>query len=292
MHLVRRTFFEMAGKLGDCVTVSLIQWHSDTMSQRHSLPVKQSDAGIKLRAMLQLSPDEGRVLGVLVEKATTTPEQYPLSLNAVVNGANQKNNRDPVLAMEEGETFEALEGLRSKGLVVRVDMAGSRVNKYRHQAGDALHVRQGELAILAELLLRGPQTLGELRGRASRMHPLESIDVVKNMLRALAEREEPLVRDLPPSPGSRAERYAQLLCPDLHPVDARPAASEPARAASAPPPPAGDATGLTHRIALLEAQVETLSAALQRLAVAVGEPDPLAGHAEEREANASPAGSS
>src|SRR3954471_3407198 len=168
--------------------------------------------------MIQLSPDESRVLGVLVEKATTTPEQYPLSLNAVVNGANQKNNRDPVLTMEEGAAFEALEGLRAKGLVVRVDMAGSRVNKYRHQAGEALHVRAAERAVLAELLLRGPQTLGELRGRASRMHPLESLDVVKNALRGLSVRDEPLVRDLPPSPGSRAERYAQLLCPEAHAV--------------------------------------------------------------------------
>lgn len=242
--------------------------------------------------MLQLSPDESRVLGVLVEKSTTTPEQYPLSLNAVVNGANQKNNRDPVLTMEEGETFEALEGLRSKGLVVRVDMAGSRVNKYRHQAGEALHVRQGELAILAELLLRGPQTLGELRGRASRMYPLESIDVVKNMLRALAEREEPLVRDLPPTPGSRAERYAQLLCPDLHPADAPLAAPEPARAAPAPSPATGHAAGLTHRMVQLEAQVEMLRAALRRLAAAVGEPDPLRDYSPEKDADASPAGPS
>src|SRR5437764_8969748 len=101
--------------------------------------------------MIQLSPDESRVLGVLVEKALTTPEQYPLSLNAVVNGANQKNNRDPVLTMDEGRTFEALEGLRGKGLAVRVDTAGSRVNKYKHNAGDALHVRPGELVIVTEL---------------------------------------------------------------------------------------------------------------------------------------------
>ena len=170
--------------------------------------------------MVELTPDESRVFGVLVEKAATTPEQYPLSLNAVVNGCNQKNNRDPVLALDEGRVFDALEGLRAKGLVVRSDMAGSRVNKYRHQANDVLRVRPGELAVLAELLLRGPQTLGELRGRASRMHPLESLEDVKQMLRALSERSEPLVRDLPPSPGSRAERYAQLLCPDLPPLDA------------------------------------------------------------------------
>src|SRR5256885_7093347 len=184
--------------------------------------------------MVQLTPDESRVLGVLIEKALTTPEQYPLSLNAVVNGANQKNNRDPVITMDDGRAFEALEGLRSKGLVIRSDMAGSRVNKHRQQAAEVLHVRTAELVIVAELLLRGPQTLGELRGRASRMHPLESLDVAKNMLRALIERGEPLATELPPAPGSRAERYAQLLCPDLHPLDA-PAA---ARAVPKPSSPA------------------------------------------------------
>ena len=223
--------------------------------------------------MIELTPDESRVLGVLVEKATTTPEQYPLSLNAVVNGANQKNNRDPVLTMAEGDAFEALESLRAKGLVVRVDMAGSRVNKYRHQAGEALHVRGAELAILAELLLRGPQTVGELRGRASRMQPLESLDVVKNMLRALSEREEPLVREIPPAPGSRAERYVQLLCPDLHPLDV-PAGAQAAPAVGASSSPA---TGLAARVEALEADVATLRDALRRLATAVGERDPLAG---------------
>ena len=224
--------------------------------------------------MIELTPDEARVLGVLVEKATTTPEQYPLSLNAVVNGANQKNNRDPVLAMAEGDAFEALESLRAKGLVVRVDMAGSRVNKYRHQAGEALHVRGAELAILAELLLRGPQTVGELRGRASRMHALESLDVVKNMLRALGEREQPLVREIPPAPGSRAERFVQLLCPDLHPLDAPAAQTVPA--VGAPPSPG---PGLAARVEALEAEVAALRDALRRLATAVGESDPLAGAA-------------
>jgi uncharacterized protein YceH (UPF0502 family) len=228
--------------------------------------------------MLQLTPDESRVLGVLIEKALTTPEQYPLSLNAVVNGANQKNNRDPVLAMEEGEAVEALEGLRSKGMVVRSDMAGSRVNKYRHQAADVLHVRTAELVILAELLLRGPQTLGELRGRASRMHPLESLDIVKSMLRALQERDEPLVRELPPAPGSRAERCAQLLCPDLHPLDAPVAAPGPEAQARAQPTAVSSFGGasMAERVQKLEREVDALRLAVRRLAEAVGEKDPLA----------------
>jgi uncharacterized protein len=226
--------------------------------------------------MIHLSPDESRVLGVLVEKATTTPEQYPLSLNAVVNGANQKNNREPVMTMDDSQAFEALEGLRANGLVVRVDMAGSRVNKYRHQAGESLRVRPAELAILAELLLRGPQTLGELRGRASRMHPLESLEVVKNMLRALGEREEPLVRELPALPGSRAERYVQLLCPDLHPI------GESSAAKTARPGGSGGGVGgssspaLSARLEALEGEVATLREALRRLARSIGEADPLA----------------
>src|SRR5215210_2099087 len=98
--------------------------------------------------MIHLTPAESRVLGVLIEKATTTPEQYPLSLNALTSGCNQKNNRDPVLTMTDDEAFDAIESLRAKQLAVRVDMAGSRVHRYKHTAGEALHARAGELAIL------------------------------------------------------------------------------------------------------------------------------------------------
>src|SRR3954447_661301 len=161
--------------------------------------------------MLQLTPDESRVLGVLIEKSATTPEQYPLSPNALTNGANQKNNRDPVTSLSEDQVFDAVESLREKQLVVRVDTVGSRVHKYKHMAGEVLRCRAGELAVLAELLLRGPQTLGELRGRASRMSPLATLDEGRVMLRALMERDEPLVRELPPAPGTRAELFAQLL---------------------------------------------------------------------------------
>jgi uncharacterized protein YceH (UPF0502 family) len=230
--------------------------------------------------MVQLTPDESRVLGVLIEKALTTPEQYPLSLNAVVNGANQKNNRDPVITMDDGRAFEALEGLRAKGLVIRSDMAGSRVNKYRQQAADVLHVRTAELVILAELLLRGPQTLGELRGRASRMHPLESLDVVKGMLRAMQEREEPLVRELPPAPGSRAERYMQLLCPELHPVES----PAPAAGSSGQTVPRPSDPSIADRVVALEAEIKTLRHALRRLAQSVGESDPFGAEDTSREA--------
>jgi uncharacterized protein YceH (UPF0502 family) len=219
--------------------------------------------------MMELTPEESRVLGVLIEKAFTTPEQYPLTLNAVVNGSNQKNNRDPVMSMDETHAFEALEGLRAKGLVVRADMAGSRVNKFRHQALEALHVRGAELAILAELLLRGPQTLGELRGRASRMQAFESTEAVKNMLTALMTRNEPLVRELPAAPGSRAERYLQLLCPDLHPMPTIDDAHD------APATPDATPT-VSMRVQRLESELAILKEAMRRLAQSIGEPDPFA----------------
>src|ERR1700709_1956786 len=98
--------------------------------------------------MLQLTPDEARVLGVLIEKAMTTPDQYPLSQNAVVNGANQKSNRDPIISMDDNRAFDSLEGLRGKGLLVRVNQVGSRVVKFQKKAGVALHARPAELAIL------------------------------------------------------------------------------------------------------------------------------------------------
>lgn len=219
--------------------------------------------------MLQLSPVECRVLGVLVEKATTTLDQYPLSVNAAVNGANQKNNRDPVLELEERQVFEALESLRSKALAVRVDSLGNRVPKYRHSATEVLHVRPGELAILAELLLRGPQTLGELRGRATRMSPLDSLEIAKQMLDALMIRTEPLVRELPPEPGSRANRYQQLLCPELHPLP--PIASVESAVAVAAKPVAVVDASLLARVSLLETEVESLRKIVNRLAESLGE---------------------
>lgn len=217
--------------------------------------------------MIELTPDECRVLGVLIEKELTTPDQYPLTLNAIVNGSNQKNNRDPVVNFDDDRAFEATDSLRLKGLVMRVDLAGSRVPKYKHLATEKLAINRYQLVILAELLLRGPQTLGEIRGRASRMHHLDTTDVVKEMLTALASREEPLVRELPPSPGSRAERYMQLLCPDAHPIDAP---------AAAPAAPHASNQTMNDRIAALEAEVATLKDVVRKLAAGLGEADPFA----------------
>lgn len=216
--------------------------------------------------MISLTPDECRVLGVLVEKELTVPAQYPLSANSIVDGCNQKNNRDPVVAFDENRVLDALESLRAKGLVVQVYQAGSRVARYRHQTPEKLQVNRYELVILAELFLRGPQTLGELRGRASRMHHLDSLEVVQEMLTGMAGRPEPLVRELPPAPGSRAERYMQMLCPDAHPIDAPVATTT----ASIP-----SNRSLNERIEALEAQVRMLREAVRKLATGLGEADPL-----------------
>jgi uncharacterized protein YceH (UPF0502 family) len=221
--------------------------------------------------MLSLNRDECRVLGVLIEKAQTTPTQYPLTLNAVVVGANQKNNRDPVTNLDEERVFDAVDSLRSKGLVRELMLSGSRVPKYRHVAREVLSVTTEELVVLAELLLRGPQTVGELRGRATRMHPLESLESTQAVLDALMSRPEPMVRGLPPAPGSRANRYAQLLCPDLHPLDHTPSSAAPE--ADTPRARENDQGGaaLVVRIDQLEEDVRRLKEALQRLAASLGE---------------------
>jgi uncharacterized protein YceH (UPF0502 family) len=216
--------------------------------------------------MIHLTPTEARLLGVLIEKAMTTPEQYPLSINALTNGANKKNNRDPVLGLSEDEVFAAVESLREKQVAVQVDQVGSRVHKYKHAAGEVLRCSASQLAVLAELLLRGPQTLGELRGRASRMHELPALDDVKNILRGLMEQDQPLAKELPPLPGSRAERYAQLLAPDAHPLAVSQTATAPAAAPS----------NLSDRVTQLETEVQNLKSALQNLAESIGAPNPLA----------------
>jgi uncharacterized protein YceH (UPF0502 family) len=214
-----------------------------------------------------LDPAECRVLGVLVEKAQTVPGQYPMTLNAMVSGCNQRNNREPVTHLEEDDVLAALDTLRGKGLVREVMLSGSRVAKFKHDARAALEVETPALVVLAELLLRGPQTVGELRTRASRMHPLESTEVVHAVLESMADREAPLVRRIGPAAGGRADRWVQLLCPDLHPLDA-PAASGGSGASGAAF--GGGAAGVER----LESRIAALEMVVRRLAAALGEPTP------------------
>jgi uncharacterized protein YceH (UPF0502 family) len=220
-------------------------------------------------SMLQLAPHECRVLGVLVEKAQTTPQQYPLSLNALTNGCNQKNNREPVTNLSEEQVLIAIDGLRAKGVVREVMLSGSRVQKFRHVTREVIDVDTNQLIVLTELLLRGPQTLGELRGRASRMHPLETTEIDKNIIDSLINRPEPLVKELPPLPGDRAVRYAQLLCPTLHPLDAPPSQ------AYASPAPAASTAGadVLARVEQLEREVSQLKSSLRQLAQSAGRSD-------------------
>lgn len=215
---------------------------------------------------IQLDPIEARLFGVLIEKALTTPDQYPLSINAATNGANQKSNREPVLSVEEDAVASALYRLEQKYMARKVFPGSGRVERYCHNGKDALGLEIPQLAVLAELLNRGPQTPGELRTRVSRMSPIDSLDHLANILQPLSERG--FVRRLPPLPGSRAERYAQLLCPDLHPLEPVAPAYLGAHDDDDAPPAARPA--LAARVDHLEAQIDRLRRRLEALAAKLG----------------------
>jgi uncharacterized protein YceH (UPF0502 family) len=168
-----------------------------------------------------LSDVEARVLGCLVEKDITTPEYYPLSLNALVHACNQKSNREPLMNLEEDVVRQALRALGDQ-MLARSASGDSRVAKYEHRLADTFNFTRPETAILCELLLRGPQTPGELRSRAERMHPFEDLSVVQSTLKHLMEREPPLVKLLPRQPGNKEARYAHLLSGDVEVREAPP----------------------------------------------------------------------
>lgn len=171
-----------------------------------------------------LTETEARVLGSLVEKDITTPDYYPLSINALVNACNQKSNRDPVMSLSEDVVRQALHTLNEKGLAGAASTAGdSRVPKYEHRMQEAFNLTRPETALLCVLLLRGPQTPGELRGRAERMHRFEDLTDVQSSLQKLMTREEPLAKVLPRQPGTKEARYAQLLCGEKPEWEAPPA---------------------------------------------------------------------
>ncbi len=158
-----------------------------------------------------LTPAEARVLGALMEKEVTTPEYYPLSLNALVNACNQRSNRDPVMQLSEEDVRAAVHGLEEKRLAGPARGAEGRVAKYEHWLGEAFNLTRAETALLCVLLLRGPQTPGELRGRTERMHNFAEISDVVAGLDKLRTREPALVAVMPRQPGTKESRYAQLL---------------------------------------------------------------------------------
>ncbi len=207
-----------------------------------------------------LVASEARVLGCLIEKELTTPEYYPLSLNALTNACNQKSNRSPVVSLDEKTVLRAVDGLRDKKLAWLKTTAAGRVPKYGHALAERLGLGREELAVLCELLVRGPQTVGELRGRASRMVPFPDRAVVESTLARLMERgENPLVVKLPRQAGRKEPRYAHTLEgvpePDETDEEAR-FVPEAARLA---------VTAETQRLNALEQEVRTLRQELDEL---------------------------
>ena len=166
-----------------------------------------------------LNAVEARVLGALIEKDITTPDYYPLSLNALVNACNQKNNREPVMTLDENAVRDALSGLQQFNLAGPARGADSRVTKYEHRSQEVFNLLRGETAVLCVLLLRGPQTPGELRGRTERMHQFEDLHAVQASLQKLMQREPPLATVLPRQPGTKESRYAQLLTGPIDPAE-------------------------------------------------------------------------
>jgi uncharacterized protein YceH (UPF0502 family) len=193
-----------------------------------------------------LNSIELRVLGALVEKEITTPEYYPLSLNALVNACNQKNNRDPVMELSEGAVRQALDPLSEKALAGVSRRTDSRVVKFEHHLQEVFNFNRRETAVLCVLMLRGPQTPGELRGRTERMHRFDDLGEVQTTLQWLMKREPPLVTVLPRQSGTKEARYAHLLAGEIEGWEA------------APEPEATASFSTADRIARLEDQVSLL----------------------------------
>src|SRR5262245_40499314 len=217
-----------------------------------------------MSALPHLAELETRVLGVLVEKERTVPDTYPLSLNALTLGCNQKNNRDPVMQATESEVQAAIDALRPLSLVI--ESSGSRVMRYAHNLGRVLHLDDAAVALLAALMLRGPQTPGELRTNTDRLHRFPELGAVEAALQALAERAESAggrrAVQLPRQPGSREQRLAHLLS---GPVEAT--AAPPVRV---PTPQAVPAGVTPAEFAALKAEVAELRAIVERLARNLG----------------------
>jgi uncharacterized protein YceH (UPF0502 family) len=209
-----------------------------------------------------LNEVEARVLGSLIEKELTTPEYYPLSLNALVHACNQKSNRDPFMSLDEDSVRQALRALEKNGLAGPADNMESRVSKFEHRLQEAYNFTRHEIAILCELLLRGPQTPGELRNRADRMHKFEDLGIVQSTLQRLMKREPPLVALLPRQPGTKEARYAHLLSGDVE---------LPPQESTAVGVSVTNSASSSERIARLEEQVATLQSEVAALKKQLGE---------------------
>ncbi len=193
----------------------------------------------------ELDAVETRVLASLMEKEAATPDYYPLTLNALLAACNQKSNRSPVMSLSADTVFSAVNSLREKGLVGEISGAGHRVRKYGHRLGEVFNFDRREQAILCLLMLRGPQTVGELRGRSGRLYEFDDLEAVEIILRRLMERTPALVKQFPRRPGEKERRFAHLLggepeIPDI------------------PPAPPERRTSLEERISELETELAGL----------------------------------
>jgi uncharacterized protein YceH (UPF0502 family) len=208
-------------------------------------------------ALFPLTSIETRILGCLLEKERITPENYPLSLNSLIAACNQSTNRDPVVSHDEKAVEAGVDSLREKKLATMTLGAGSRVPKYRHNLLDHFELNQREVALLCVLLLRGPQTPGEIRNRAERLQFFDSLEQVESFLINLTQGADPLVRVLPPGPGQKEKRYVQLL------------SGEPALATASadevPLPASSEKNRSQNRIEVLENEVVALREHLQQL---------------------------
>ena len=202
-----------------------------------------------------LTDIETRVLGSLVEKQVTTPEYYPLTLNALTLACNQKNNRNPVTSYHEDQVAQALETLREKNLTYVFYGSTSRVPKYKHVMPEVMHLSSPEMALMCALMLRGPQTPGELRGNASRLHEFASLEELEETLTGLISHDEPLVVRLPRQPGQKEVRFAHLLS---GPIDVE-ALVESERNAPAP------RRSGSEQVERLEQKVDALTAEVDKL---------------------------
>ena len=198
---------------------------------------------------LDLDDREVRVLGCLIEKDLSTPDYYPMTINALRTACNQKTNREPVVDYSETEVVGALDGLQKKRLVGNASSSYGRAAKFRHALAEAVNLDRPHIAVLASVLLRGPQTSGEIRGRTTRMHDFESIDEVEKTLNELVEWDPPLITHLPRQPGQKEDRWGHLF------------AGEPEIA----PAPTPTSRGGSDRIGELEEEVAALKESLQTL---------------------------
>jgi uncharacterized protein YceH (UPF0502 family) len=200
----------------------------------------------------KLTEVEARIVGALVEKQLTTPEYYPLTLNALIAACNQKSNREPVVAYDERTVETALENLRDRNIVYVFYGSTSRVPKYKHMMPGVYELEPSEVAVLCVLMLRGAQTIGEIRGRTERLYDFRDLNDVQETLDALAKRDEPLIARLERAPGQKEARFAHLLCGEEHLAVMAEAAAR--------PPSSGHAGG--ERIEKLEQEVESLKTEL------------------------------